>query len=190
MNFEGRASVVAPAAHRPVVSAAGSVGTTAAATPDHVKRRVVGSSVDLPAGALCDFAYHQESAYTPDLAQFFDAAGDLVRVEDVVDITVLHRNANAGYTVVEEDHYAAYVDFVNGVAKISSTITSQVGSHQPHGPPSVHRSLSHEPHHGQPQGEIEVSRAQWWRERCAASTSSPKSVAGSRHTEWAWLAPR
>jgi hypothetical protein len=119
MNFEGRASVVAPAAHRPVVSAAGSVGTTAAATPHHVKRSVVAPPVDLPADALCDFAYHQEPAYTQNLAQFYDAASDLVRVEDVVDITVLHRNANTGYTLVEEDHYAAYVDFANGVAKIS-----------------------------------------------------------------------
>ena len=31
---------------------------------------------------------------------------------------------------------------------------------------------------------------QWWAARCAVSTSSPKSAAGSRQTEWAWLAPR
>jgi hypothetical protein len=55
---------VAPAAHRPAVSAAGSVGTTAAGTPDNVKRSVVAPSVDLLAGALCAFAHHQESAYT------------------------------------------------------------------------------------------------------------------------------
>jgi hypothetical protein len=40
-----------------------------------------------------------------------------VRVEDVVDITVLHRKADTGYTLVEKDHYAAYVDFASGVAK-------------------------------------------------------------------------
>ena len=31
--------------------------------------------------------------------------------------SVLHRNADTGYTLVEEDHYAAYVDFASGVAK-------------------------------------------------------------------------
>jgi hypothetical protein len=62
------------------VNAAGGVAPAAAATPEHVKRSVVAPPVDLPAGALCDFAYHQESAYTQNLAQFFDAAGDLVRL--------------------------------------------------------------------------------------------------------------
>jgi hypothetical protein len=40
-----------------------------------------------------------------------------VRVEDIVDITVLRRNLDTGYTLVEEDHYAAYVDFASGVAR-------------------------------------------------------------------------
>jgi hypothetical protein len=56
---------------------AGGLGTAAAATPEHVKRSVVAPPVDLPAGALCDFAYHQGSACTQNLAQFFDPAGDL-----------------------------------------------------------------------------------------------------------------
>ena len=32
--------------------------------------------------------------------------------------------------------------------------------------------------------------ARWWRRRCASRTSRPKSFAGSRQTECAWLAPR
>jgi hypothetical protein len=34
------------------------------------------------------------------------------------------------------------------------------------------------------------ARQRWCAARCRASTSSPKSASGSRHTEWAWLAPR
>lgn len=94
-------------------------GPAAASTPQHVTRSIVGAPVDLPAGALCDFAYHQEASYTQRLTLFSDADGTLLRVQDVVDITVLHRNAATGYTLVEEDHYAAYVDFVSGVAKVS-----------------------------------------------------------------------
>ena len=100
-----------------VVSAVGSGEPASAATPVHVKQSVVAPPVNLPAGAVCDFAYHQESSYTQILTQFFDSTGNLLRVEDVVDITVLHRNADTGYTLVEEDHYAAYVDFASGVAK-------------------------------------------------------------------------
>jgi hypothetical protein len=102
-----------------VVGATVSGGTAAAASPEHFKRSVVAPPVDLPSGAVCDFAYHQESSYTQNLTQFFDAAGNLVRVEDVVDINVLHRNRDSGYTLVEEDHYAAYVEFARGVAKVS-----------------------------------------------------------------------
>jgi hypothetical protein len=78
------------------------------------------ASLDLPAGAVCDFAYHQESSYTQNLTQFFDSAGNLVRVEDQVDITLLHRNADTGYTLIEGDHYAAYVEFASGVARVTS----------------------------------------------------------------------
>jgi hypothetical protein len=102
-----------------VVAVSAGSGTASAATPEHVKRSVVAPSVDLPSGAVCDFAYHQESSYTQNLTQFFDAAGNLVRVEDAVDINVLHRNLDTGYTLVEEDHYAAYVEFTSGVAKVS-----------------------------------------------------------------------
>ena len=65
-----------------VVSAVGSGEPASAATPEHVKQSVVAPAVDLPAGAVCDFGYHQESSYTQSLTQFFDATGNLVRVED------------------------------------------------------------------------------------------------------------
>jgi hypothetical protein len=100
-----------------VASTVGSGGTAAAATPEHIKQSVVAPPVDVPAGAVCDFAYHQESSYTQNLTQFFDSARTLVRVEDIVDLTVVRRNADTGYTLVEEDHYAAYVDLTSGVAK-------------------------------------------------------------------------
>jgi hypothetical protein len=102
-----------------VAAAVTAAQPASAATPVHIKRSVVAPALDLPAGALCDFAYHQESSYTQNLSQFFDSAGNLVRVEDQVDITVLHRNADTGYTLIEEDHYAAYVAFASGVARIT-----------------------------------------------------------------------
>ncbi len=100
-----------------VVSAVGSGATASAATPEHVKTSVVAPAVDVPSGTVCDFGFHQESSYTQNLTRFFDSAGNLVRVEDQVDITVLRRNLDTGYTLVEEDHYAAYVDFASGVAR-------------------------------------------------------------------------
>jgi hypothetical protein len=100
-----------------VVSAVGSGATASAATPEHVKQSAVVPAVNLPAGTVCDFGFHQESSYTQNLTMFFDSAGNLVRVENQVDITVLRRNLDTGYTLVEEDHYAAYVDFASGVAR-------------------------------------------------------------------------
>lgn len=102
-----------------VIGAVGIGGPASAATTQHLTRSLVGTPVDLPAGALCDFAYHQESSYTQKLTLFSDGDGTLLRVEDVVDITVAHRNAATGYTLVEEDHYAAYVSFASGVAQIT-----------------------------------------------------------------------
>jgi hypothetical protein len=99
-----------------VVSGVASSVPASAATPVHIKQSVVASPLDLPAGAVCDFAYHQEASYTQNLTQFFDPAGSLTRVEDVVDITLLHRNDDTGYVLMETDHYAAYVDVTNGVA--------------------------------------------------------------------------
>jgi hypothetical protein len=100
-----------------VVSAVGSGATASAATPEHVKQSAVAPAVDLPPGTVCDFGFHQESSYTQNLTRFFGRDGNLVRVEDQVDITVLRRNLDTGYTLVEEDHYAAYVDFGSGIAR-------------------------------------------------------------------------
>ena len=100
-----------------VVSAANGGTAASAATPDHVWQSTVAPAVDLPAGAVCDFGVHQESAYTQNMTRFYDSDGNLVRVEDQVDITILRRNLDTGYTLVEEDHYAAYVDFASGIAR-------------------------------------------------------------------------
>jgi len=100
-----------------VVSATGSAAAASAATPEHLKQTVVATVVDVPAGTVCDFGFHQEASYTQNLTRFFDGEGNLVRVEDHVDITVLRRNLDTGYTLVEEDHYAAYVDVGSGTAR-------------------------------------------------------------------------
>jgi hypothetical protein len=100
-----------------VAMVAAGTGAAAAAPPQHLKQSAVAPPVDVPRGAVCDFGFHQESAYTQNLTRFFDGDGNLVRVEDQVDITVLRRNLDTGYTLVEEDHYAAYVDFAGGVAR-------------------------------------------------------------------------
>ena len=92
-----------------LVRAARTPGTSVAATAGPVV-------TDLPAGRVCDFAYHQEYSFTQNLERFFDEDGNLVRVEDKVALTVLHRNADTGYTLTETDHYAAFVDFVSGEA--------------------------------------------------------------------------
>jgi uncharacterized protein (DUF2141 family) len=90
-----------------------------AATPEHVTLIVTVPPLDLPAGALCDFAYHQEASYTRNRTRFFDSAGNLVRIEDLNDVTVVHRNVDTGYTLVEEDRYAAHVDFASGVVRVT-----------------------------------------------------------------------
>jgi hypothetical protein len=100
-----------------VVSAANCGTAASAATPEHLRQTVVAPAVDLPAGTVCDFGFHQEASYTQNMTRFYDSDGNLVRVEDHVDITVLRRNLDTGYTLVEEDHYAAYVDFASGIAK-------------------------------------------------------------------------
>jgi hypothetical protein len=100
-----------------VASATSSAGTASAATPEHLKQSVVAPAADVPPGTVCDFEFHQESSYTQNLTRFFDSDGSLVRVEDHVDITVLRRNLDTGYTLVEEDHYAAYVDLASGIAR-------------------------------------------------------------------------
>jgi hypothetical protein len=116
-----------PSSHRTrtaVVLALVSLGLSASAapaatTPQHVKRTVGPLVFDAPAGAVCDFAVHAEESYTQNMTRFFDDEGNLVRVEDQIDLTVLHRNAETGKTLIEEDQYAAHVDFVTGTVDVT-----------------------------------------------------------------------
>jgi hypothetical protein len=79
--------------------------------------RTVGPIVfDAPAGTRCDFAYHEEGAFTQHLERFYAGNGDLIAVHDQVTISVLHRNADTGRTLIETDRYSAHVDFVTGEA--------------------------------------------------------------------------
>ena len=90
-----------------------------AATPRHTKESFGPFAIDVPAGALCDFPYHAEEAFTRNKTSFFDDSGNLVRVEDQVDLHVLHRNAQTGQTLTEQDDYAAHVDLVSGEAAVT-----------------------------------------------------------------------
>jgi hypothetical protein len=57
-------------------------------------------TVDRPAGALCDFHYHEDYAFV--LTRTFFSDG---RVHSHFDYTVAHTNVDTGYTLTEEDHY-------------------------------------------------------------------------------------
>jgi hypothetical protein len=103
------------------LGAASGPATAATLHPTHVTRSVGPLVADLPAGAVCDFAYHQQVSYTQNLTRFTDASGTLVRVEDEVDLTVLHRNVETGRVLTEEDHYAAFVDLVDGTVRETGT---------------------------------------------------------------------
>ena len=101
-----------------LASAGVAVASASAATPPQHSKRSVGPLVfDLPAGVACDFAVHEEVSYTQNITRWFDDAGNLVRVEDQIDLWVLHRNAETGKTLTERDHYAAHVDLVTGAVK-------------------------------------------------------------------------
>jgi hypothetical protein len=93
--------------------------SAAATTPVHLKQSFGPVGGDAPAGTLCDFAYHEEDTGTQNLTRFTDEAGNLVRVEDQVDVTILHGNSDTGTTLIEHLHYAAYVDFVDGTATVT-----------------------------------------------------------------------
>jgi hypothetical protein len=58
-------------------------------------------TVDFPAGALCDFTYHQDYAFV--LTRTFFSDG---RVHSRFDYTLTHTNVDTGYTLTEGDHYA------------------------------------------------------------------------------------
>jgi hypothetical protein len=94
-------------------------GPAFAGTVQHVKQSLGPYVADAPAGALCDFAYHEQTSFTQDTTRYFDDAGHLVRVEDHVDLRILHRNADTGQTLTERDQYAAHVDLVTGAATVT-----------------------------------------------------------------------
>jgi len=118
MNSALRILTATTAAALAVVGAPG-VASAGQRTTQHLTRTVGPIVTDYPAAAVCDFAYHQEFSYTQNLERFFDSGGNLIRVEDKVAVTVLHRNAETGYTLTETDHYSAFVDFVSGEATTS-----------------------------------------------------------------------
>jgi hypothetical protein len=94
-------------------------GSASAATAVHVKRAFGPVAFDVPAGALCDFAYHEEDRGTQNLTRFFDGQGNLVRVEDQLDVSILHRNIGTGQTLTEDLHSAAHVDLISGQAHVT-----------------------------------------------------------------------
>jgi hypothetical protein len=68
---------------------------------------------------MCDFAYHEEDFGTQNIKRFFDEQGNLIRVEDQLAVSILHRNADTGKTLIEDLHYAAYVDFASGQVRVT-----------------------------------------------------------------------
>jgi hypothetical protein len=90
-----------------------------AAAPVHVKWTFGPIAVDIPAGSLCDFAYHEEDQGTQNLTRFFDDQGNLVGVEDQLDVSIPHRNADTGQTLTENLHYAPHVDFITGQVQVT-----------------------------------------------------------------------
>jgi hypothetical protein len=94
-------------------------GSASAAAPVHVKQIVGPIAFDVPAGVLCDFAYHEEDLGTQNIKRFFDDQGNLIRVEDHIAVSILHRNADTGQTLVEDLYYAAYVDFASGQVRVT-----------------------------------------------------------------------
>jgi hypothetical protein len=104
-----------------VVSGAFAVlaGAASAQAPVHIKRTLGPFTFDAPAGTLCDFAYHEESVVTQNLKRFFDDDGNLVRVELLNELTVLHQNADTGLTLIELVRVAVHADFVTG--EVSTT---------------------------------------------------------------------
>jgi hypothetical protein len=84
-----------------------------------LKRAFGPVAFDIPAGALCDFAYHQEDLGTQNLTRFFDDQGNLVRVEDQLDVSILHRNTGTGQAFTEDLHSAAHAGLISGQAQVT-----------------------------------------------------------------------
>jgi hypothetical protein len=93
--------------------------SASAATPVHIKQSVGPVAFDVPAGALCDFAYHEEDVGTLNTTRFFDDQGNLIGVEDQIAVSILHRNAATGQTLTEDLHYAAHVDVSGGQVRVT-----------------------------------------------------------------------
>jgi len=115
MNHSKRIFTVAAAAATASLIATGA----SASAPEHVRRSVGPLSFDAPAGVVCAFAVHEEQSYTQNLKRFYDDAHHLMRVEDEVDLTVLHENVESGATFTEHDHYAAHVDLQTGEVAVT-----------------------------------------------------------------------
>ena len=94
-------------------------GSASAATPVHIKQSIGPVAFDVPAGALCDFAYHEEDVGTLNTTRFFDDQGNLIGVEDQIAVSILHRNAATGQTLTEDLHYAAQVDVSGGQVRVT-----------------------------------------------------------------------
>ncbi len=107
-----------PLAIAAVVTAAGA-GPAFAADPVHVTQSFGPIAGDVPAGGVCDFAYHEEDSGTENIKRFFDDQGNLIRIEDQLDISILHRNADTGRTLTEELRAAAHVDLTTGQASVT-----------------------------------------------------------------------
>jgi hypothetical protein len=97
-----------------LVASAAAAGSASAGDVLHLKATSPLIAQDYPAGTVCDFAYHEEYVNTSNVKVFFDEAGNPVRVEEQVELSVLHRNLETGFTVTEVTHYAFHFDLVAG----------------------------------------------------------------------------
>jgi hypothetical protein len=111
-----RRALVLPAVALVVLASGAS--SASAATPQHLTRTFAIEG-DVPAGALCDFAYHEEDQGTQNITRFFDSQGNLTRAQAQLDVSILHRNADTGQTLIEELHSAAHIDFTSGQVQVT-----------------------------------------------------------------------
>jgi hypothetical protein len=89
-----------------------------AAQPFHGKR-VVENTFDVPAGDLCDFAYHTEITLRQNIKIQVNKDGDPISTEDQLHASVLHMNADTGAVLTEEVHYTVHVDFLAGTYRVN-----------------------------------------------------------------------
>lgn len=101
-----------------LVSAALAGPPAVASEPFHGKR-VVNRTFDVPAGDLCDFAYHTEITIAQNIKIFSDENGDVIGTEDQLHASVLHVNADTGTALTERVHYTVHVDFLAGTYRVN-----------------------------------------------------------------------